>query len=76
MDNTRKCTFSIHQLKLLNTWRLYLQVTFISKIINIVGDTIICGEKIEKRTDLPTSKYKWSNNNKQQSDIVGLEDRN
>ena len=64
MDDIHHYTSSIQHLKLLNTYRLYLQVTFISKITNIAGDTILCGVTIGKKTDIPTSKHEWSNRNK------------
>ena len=64
MDDIHQYTSSIQQLKLLNACILYLQITFISEITNIAGDTILCGATIGNKTDIPTSKYKWSNQNK------------
>ena len=74
MNDIHKYISSIHQLKLLNACRLFLQIIFISEITNVTGDTIICDATIGNRTALSTSKYKWSNQKKQQSDMAGLED--
>ena len=48
MYDIHTCTSSIRQLKLLNACRLYLQVTFISEITNILSHTSICGVIIGK----------------------------
>ena len=64
MDDIHQYTSFIQQLKLLNAFRLYLLVTFTSEITNIPGNTILCGATIGNRTDIPTSKYKWSNQDK------------
>ena len=64
MDDVQQYTSSIHQLELLNACRLYLQVTFLSEITNLDGDTIIYGANIGHKQDLPTSKLKWTNQRK------------
>ena len=64
MDDIHQYTSSIHQLELLHACRLYLQVTFLSEITNLDGDTIIYGATIGQKQDLPTSKLKWINQRK------------
>ena len=64
MDDVHQYTSSIHQLELLNACRLYVQVTFLSEITNLDGDTIIYGDNIGHKQDLPTSKLKWTNQRK------------
>ena len=64
MDDIHQYASSIQQLNLLHACRLHLQITFISEITNIAGDTMIYGAILGKRVDIPTSKYKWSNKKK------------
>ena len=64
IDDVHQYTSSIHKLELINACRLYLQVTFLSEITNLDGDTIIYGATIELRQDLPTSKLKSTNQGK------------
>ena len=40
MENILTNSFSVTTNKKLNAYRLYLQVTFLSKITNLKGDTI------------------------------------
>ena len=64
MDDVHHYTSSIHQLELLNACRLYLQVTFLSEITNLDGDTIFYEATIGIKQYLPTSKVKWTNQRK------------
>ena len=61
MDDVHQYTPSTHKPELINACRLYLQITFLSEITNLDGDTIIYGATIGFKQDLPASKLKWIN---------------
>ena len=69
MDYVRQYTYSTHQLKLINAYRFYLQVTFLSEVTNLEGDSIIHSAIIGNKHGLPTSKLKWSNQSKPNKEI-------
>ena len=58
MDDVHQYMSSTHELELLNACILYLQVTFLSEITNLDGDTIIYGATIGFKQYLPASKLK------------------
>ena len=58
MNDVHQYTLSTHKLELISACRLYLQVTLLSEITNLDGDTIIYGATIGFKQDLPASKLK------------------
>ena len=59
MYDIHKYTSSTNQLELLNAYRLYLQITFLSDITNIAGEKIIQGATTGQKQDIPPSKLRW-----------------
>lgn len=55
MSDAIKYTSSLTERKRINTCRLYLNVTFLSDIFNILGTSIIHGVLIGNKSSIPKS---------------------